>query len=158
MAMTSKKQSRRFSVTLSEAGYETLKEMAGEEGAETASLAAFFLQREVSQYRERNLKSINQLINFIRGLLGKEDCDPPSISVVEKIVGVSGEELSRLSLALENLEMLKGAVKSLIKSGDFDGYSIAELSEFLGCNPSDLDGFVDGLSRDKSKENKRAET
>ena len=150
--------SKRFSVTLSDGEYADLRRLAEEDGAELASRAAFFIQKEVFEYRKRKGLVANQLVNFIQILLRKAGCDLPSLSALEKIVGVDQDELRGLTHSLENLEMLKGAMKSLLESRDFDGYSIAELSELLNCDPRELDEFVDALSRGKRENNRAAKT
>lgn len=50
---------------------------------------------------------------------------------------------------LEELSVLKGAIRSLLLNDDFEGYSVGELSQILGCSPSELDRLVDRLNENK---------
>lgn len=158
---------KRITVTLPQGYYDDLETLSDLDGDKVASRAAFYIQQAIAEARAKgtldsnsDFLNLSKLIDLLRLMLGLTSTAEIVYAEIAQIVGVSAEQIDQLMQAIEAKEVLRGALKSLAEARDFDGYSVAELSDLTGCAIEDLDRLQDqllGLKTQESNQSARIE-
>lgn len=95
--MSEKKQKKRFNITLPDGDYQDLQRLAKARGDDTATRAAYFVQRSLEESRERgeipaisdlpNDEALTLLIGFLNALLDTGSHNGYSLAEISEILG-----------------------------------------------------------------------